>query len=373
MMIKEIKGYKLKLSKKIKKKSIIDFRKILLSGNLTNGKFIKRFEDKFSNLHKSKYAIACSSGGSALEIIFKSLNLRDKEVLVPSNTFIATYNAIKFSGAKPILVDTKKDSLLVSLNEIKKKVTKKTKCVCIVHIGAHIPPDIIEIKKFCKKNNLFLVEDCAHATLSKLNNIYAGNYGDAAAFSFFATKSITSAEGGMILSNNNRLHLKMKSMTTYGMSRSYGNYDYKYFSSNYRMNEFEAVLGYHFLNNFSQYKIEKEKIKNMYDKYLSKKLIKFRTETNSNLYKYICILKNSKLKEKIINYLKKNKIYLSGDVYSKPLHKYKIIKKENNVNLKNSLDICNRHICLPMYLGLQKKEVSKIINTVNNFVSKNYK
>ena len=177
----------------------------------------------------------------------------------------------------------------------------------------------------------------------------------------------------MILSNNNRLHLKMKSMTTYGMSRSYGNYDYKYFSSNYRMNEFEAVLGYHFLNNFSQYKIEKEKIKNMYDKYLSKKLIKFRTETNSNLYKYICILKNSKLKEKIINYLKKNKIYLSGDVYSKPLHKYKIIKKENNVNLKNSLDICNRHICLPMYLGLQKKEVSKIINTVNNFVSKNYK
>ena len=119
-MIKEIKGYKLKLSQKIKKKSIIDFRNILLSGNLTNGKFIKRFEDKFRNLHESKYAIACSSGGSALEIIFKSLNLKDKEVLVPSNTFIATYNAIKFSGAKPILVDTKKNSLLVSLNEIKK-------------------------------------------------------------------------------------------------------------------------------------------------------------------------------------------------------------------------------------------------------------
>ena len=111
----------------------------------------------------------------------------------------------------------------------------------------------------------------------------------------------------------------------------------------------------------------------MYDKYLSKKLIKFETETNSNLYKYICILKNSKLKKKIINYLKKNKISLSGDVYSKPLHKYKIIKKENNVNLKNSLDICNRHICLPMYLGLKSKEVAKIINTINNFISKNYK
>lgn len=371
-MMKEIKGYNLKLSQKIKKKSIIDFKDILLSGNLTNGKFIKRFEDKFKNLHKSKYAIACSSGGSALEIIFKSLNIKDKEVLVPSNTFIATYNAIKFSGAKPILVDTKKNSLLVSLNEIKKKVTKNTKCVCIVHVGAHIPPDIIKIKKFCKKKNLYLVEDCAHATLSKFNNIYAGNYGDAAAFSFFATKSITSAEGGMILSNNNKLHLKMKSMTTYGMSQSYGNYDYKYFSSNYRMNEFEAVLGYHFLNNYSQYKIEKEKIKNKYDKFLSKKLIKFDTETNGNLYKYICILKNLRLKKKIISYLKKHKINLSGDVYLKPLHKYKLIKKENNVSLKNSLDICNRHICLPMYLGLKSKEVDKIINTVNHFISKNY-
>ena len=74
-----------------------------------------------------------------------------------------------------------------------------------------------------------------------------------------------------------------------------------------------------------------------------------------------------------IKYVIQNKISLSGDVYSNPLHKYKIIKKENNVNLKNSLDICNRHICLPMYLGLQKKEVSKIIKTVNNFISKNYK
>ena len=127
IMINKIKGYKLNLTDKIIKKSNTDFKKILKSGNLTNGIFIKRFEDKFKNLHKSNYSIACSSGGSALEIIFKSLNLKNKEVFVPSNTFIATYNAIKFSGAKPILVDTKKNSLLISLDEIKKRITKKNK------------------------------------------------------------------------------------------------------------------------------------------------------------------------------------------------------------------------------------------------------
>ena len=231
----------------------------------------------------------------------------------------------------------------------------------------------MEIVKFCKKNNLYLVEDCAHATLSKYKNVYAGNFGDAGAFSFFATKSITSGEGGMITTNNKKLHLKMKSMTTYGMSQSYGNYDYKYFSSNYRMNELEAVLGYHFLNNFDQYKVEKEKIKKQYDKYLSKKLTKFETKTDNNLYKYICVLKNSNLKKRLRDFLNKNKIQLSGDVYSKPLHKYKIIQKENNTKLKNSLDICNRHICLPIYLGLKKEEVFKIIKIINKFILINYK
>ncbi len=369
----QIKGYKLNLTSKIVKKSNSDFQKVFKSGNLTNGTFVRRFEDKFSNLHNSKYSIACSSGGSALEIIFNSLNLKNKEVLVPSNTFIATYNAIKFSGAKPILVDTEKNSLLISLNQIKKKITKKTKCVCIVHIGAHISPEIFEIAKFCKKNNLYLVEDCAHAVLSSYKNIYAGNFGDVGAFSFFATKSITSGEGGMITTKNKKLYFKMKSLTSYGMSQSFGSYDYNYFSSNYRMNEIEAVLGFHFLDNFKEYKKKKEKIKSYYDKFLSKKIVKFQTKTNNNLYKYICILSNSKLKKKLKDFLFKNKIQLSGDVYAKPLHDYKIIRAENNVKLKNASDICSRHFCLPIYLGLKKKEVYKIIKILNKFISINYK
>ena len=254
-----INGYKLLLSKKIINSSINEIRQVLKSGNLATGKYVKRFEEKFKELNKSKYAIACSSGGSALEIIFKSFDLKNKEVLVPSNTFIATYNAIKFSGAIPKLIDCEQNSLHVSLRQIKKNVTKKTKCICIVHIGSYLPDDIKEIVEFCKK--IILIEDCAHSVLTKFHNKYSGNFGHAGAFSFYSTKSVSSGEGGMITTNNYNLYNKMKSLTSYGMSKSYGSFDYKYFSSNYRMNEMEAVIGYNHLINYQVYLNHKSKLK----------------------------------------------------------------------------------------------------------------
>ena len=355
-----IHGYKLNFTNKIKVDVKKDINIILESGNLASGNFVKRFEEKFKELNKSKFSIACSSGGSALEIIFQSLNLKGEEILVPTNTFIATYNAIKFSGAIPKLIDTEKNSLLVSLDQIKKRISKKTKCICIVHIGAYIPNDIEEIIKFCKKKKIYLIEDCAHAVLTNYKGRYAGNFGDAGAFSFYSTKSVASGEGGMITTNNLKLYKKMKSLTSYGMTKSYGTFDYKYFSSNYRMNEMEAVIGYHHLINYKFYLDKKKKIKNIYDKYLKNNVKLFETKSKGNLYKYICLLKSSSEKKRLVKYLNKKNIFLSGDVYSKPLHEYNLIKKEVKVKFPNSLDACSRHICLPIYNGLKNKDVKKI-------------
>ena len=366
-----INGYKLLFNNKITNNSLKEIKDILKSGNLASGKYVRRFEEKFKNLNKSKYAIACSSGGSALEIIFKSLNLKGYEILVPSNTFIATYNAIKFSGAIPKLIDCEKNSLLISLNQIKKNITKKTKCVCIVHIGSYLPNDINEIVKFCRKKKIILIEDCAHSILTKLKNKYSGNFGEAGAFSFYSTKSVSSGEGGMITTNNYNLYKKMKSLTSYGMTKSYGSYDYKFFSSNYRMNELEAVIGFNHLVNYKSYLKHKYKIKKIYDKFLGKKLQIFQTKSKGNLYKYICILKSSRQKIKLINILKKNKIFLSGDVYTKPLHEYKIFKNFKQKNLPNSSDICSRHICLPIYYGLSESNVKKISSIILEFLKEN--
>lgn len=221
MKSKIIDRYKLIFNKKIIRDSSKEIIKVLKSGKLANGIFVKRFEQKFKQLNKFKYAIACSSGGSALEVIFKSLELKDKDILVPSNTFIATYNAIKFSGANPILIDCEKDSLLVSLKQIKKQITKKTKCICIVHIGSYLPNDINEIVKFCNKRKIILIEDCAHSVVTRINKKYSGNFGIAGAFCFYATKSVSSGEGGMITTNNYKLYKKMSLLTSYGMNNSY--------------------------------------------------------------------------------------------------------------------------------------------------------
>ena len=369
MKSKIIDGYKLIYNKKIIKDSSKEIIKVLKNGRLANGMFVKRFEQKFKQLNKSKYAIACSSGGSALEVIFKSLELKDKDILVPSNTFIATYNAVKFSGANPILIDCEKNSLLISLKKIKEQITKKTKCICIVHIGSYLPNDINEIVKFCKKKKIILIEDCAHSVLTKINNKYSGNFGIAGAFSFYATKSVSSGEGGMITTNNYKLYKKMKLLTSYGMNNTYGSYDYKFFSSNYRMNEMEAIIGYNHLVNYKIYLNHKIRIKRIYDQKLSKKIQIFKTKSIGNLYKYICLLKNSTEKKKLIKYLNSHNIFLSGDVYAKPLHENHIIKKNYKFKLPNSSDICSRHICLPIYYGLSENKVNKICKHILKFLS----
>ena len=109
------------------------------------------------------------------------------------------------------------------------------------------------IDESTKKKNIYLIEDCAHAVLTSFNGKHAGNFGDAGAFSFYSTKSVASGEGGMITTNNIRLYNKMKLLTSYGMTKRYGVFDYKYFSSNYRMNEMEAIIGYHHLINYKYY------------------------------------------------------------------------------------------------------------------------
>ena len=121
MKIKEIKGYKLFFTNRTKNKIYSDLKKIMSTGNLSMGFYVDRLENKFKELHKSKYAVACNSGGGALEIIFRALDLVGQEVLVPTNTFIATYNAVKFSGGIPKLIDTGPNNLNITLETIKKK------------------------------------------------------------------------------------------------------------------------------------------------------------------------------------------------------------------------------------------------------------
>ena len=145
-----IKIFDLKFSKKEVNYFISHSKNIFKEGFFSNHTYVKKFEKYFRRVNKSKFALATSSGTSALEIILRSLNLKNKDVLTNSNTFIATGHAITNAGGKIVPVDLEKNHFMMCPIDLKKKITKKTGAVVIVHIGGIISPNILEIKKICK-------------------------------------------------------------------------------------------------------------------------------------------------------------------------------------------------------------------------------
>ena len=264
----EIKGLKIHFTNKQKSKIFEDLKDILDTGQLAAGKYVEMFEKNWSDFNNCLYGIAVSNGGSALEILFKSLNIKGKEVIVPTNTFMATYNSALFAGAKPILSDVSSKNMCLDLENIKKNYNSNTAAVCIVHIGGIITNEIEEIKKFCHEKNIYLIEDAAHAHGSTFNDKYAGEFGIGAAYSFFSTKTFTSGEGGMILCNDEDLYKSCISLRDYGKKSQWESV-HTAFSGNYRMSNITAAIGNNHISEIGNFLKKRKSIAEFYNENLN--------------------------------------------------------------------------------------------------------
>jgi perosamine synthetase len=177
-----------------------DIKGTLEKGLLIDGPHIDDLEIQFAQYTHVKNAIAVSSGTAALEILLRLYNIVGKEVIVPTNTFVATPTAVLLTGGKIVFADIRDDTLCIDLEEVKKKVTSKTAGVIVVHIAGLICPQINELRRFCHDNSLFLIEDAAHAHGAMIDGQMAGNLCDGGAFSFYPTKLMTTGQGGIIRS-----------------------------------------------------------------------------------------------------------------------------------------------------------------------------
>lgn len=290
----------------------------------TEGRFTVLFEDKWS-VHNGLFSVVFSSWAGAAMAVLDYFNLREKTVLCPSNTFMATPLSVIKAGGKVEFVDCNRNDLCLSFEDFKKKVEKyKPAAAWVVHIGGHIAFEIEQIANFCKQKGIILLEDCAHAHGAEWNNKKPGQWGDAGIYSFYATKTISTGEGGMLVSNNNGLIEYAKQY------RNYGKFDYRVQGLNYRMNEFTAAIG------CVQTDRLKEIIewKNMYaKKYLDSKFTKrviFPEGMISGYYKYI-----------IFEPFEKS----TGKVYDQPCHR--IMNK--GYDLPNTDWVAKNHWCLPLY------------------------
>ncbi|MEW6042550.1 MAG: DegT/DnrJ/EryC1/StrS family aminotransferase, partial [Elusimicrobiota bacterium] len=231
------------------------------------GRFVSLFETNFSKFIGNRYSLTCSSGTSAIHLALLSTGIKENdEIIVPSFTFIATVNAILYCGAKPVFADIDPVLWCIDPAEVRKKISRKTKAILVVHIYGN-PAEMGELQKIAKEEGLFLIEDCAEALGAKYNNKYVGSFSDMSCFSFFGNKVITCGEGGMVSSNNSDLIEKAKIYRDHGMDPQ-RRYHHIVNGYNYRMTNLQAAVGLAQLEKIQSYLKERRRVFEEYFKRL---------------------------------------------------------------------------------------------------------
>ena len=297
---------------------------IIRSERWSEGKFVKMFEDKWTE-YNNAYAVAFSSWAGAAMAALEFFNVKGKTVLCPSNTFMATPLSIIKAGGSVEFVDCNKDDLCMSVDDLRQKIDiYKPVVIWVVHIGGHIAFQIEEIAKLCKEKGIILLEDCAHAHGASWNGRKAGTWGDAGIYSFYATKTISTGEGGMLVTNNVDLLEFAKKY------RNYGKFDYRIQGLNFRMNEFTAAIGCVQVDRLDEIVAWKNEYAQKYLDPNFPNRVNFPEGMVSGYYKYI-----------VFDPIEKS----TGKVYDQPCHR--IMNKD--YELPNTDWVAKNHWCVPIY------------------------
>jgi perosamine synthetase len=349
-----------------------NFKKILSGQSfLSQYKYCAQFEKEFASYIGTDFAVSCNSGTSALELIFKGLSVNGKEVILPSNTFIATANAIMNAGGIPVFADCD-ESMCLDYNDTIQKVTPKTVAICHVHIGGIVSDSAIKLSNYCNKNGLYFVEDAAQAHGSLNQGRNAGTLGSAAGFSFFSTKVMTTGEGGMVTTDNEDLVIKMRSIREFGKEKKgiFTNYHTR-IGYNWRMPEVSALMGIRQLKSIEYFIKKRNNIASIYDLILSElneiTIIKPPQNSRFNFFKYTLILKNID-RVTFHRAMEDRGVQLSGYIYELPLHKQPVFPKHNNMSLPVTESLCSKHVCLPIYPSLDLDDAKYIAKNVKKIL-----
>ncbi len=347
-------------------------QEVLSTGQLTLGKYGAEFEKNFAQFCGVRHAIAVNSGTSSLEIIFRALGIEGKDVLVPTNTFFATAAAVVHAGGNPILVDMDPETFSVHPEAIEKKLTCRTAGIVVVHIGGIVTAQMPALAELAKRRGLWLVEDAAHAHGSTYRSTCAGAFGIAGSFSFYPTKVMTSAEGGMIVTNDDHIAEEARIYRDQGKASFTVNAHVR-MGYNWRMSEPHAIIGLKHLERLPDMIADRRKIAAIYDAGLGKfknlTSLKIPNEGTCNYYKYIGVMKEKRDRLEIKKLLREQyEVSLAGEVYEEPLHKQPVFRQYSADALPVSEDLCSRHICLPVFSGMEETDAHRVLTALKEVV-----
>lgn len=351
-----------------KERDLMD--KYLSSGGwLTEFKETERFEKTIADLLGVKYAVATTSGTAALTLSLLALGIgRDDEVIVPNFTMIATPNAVKLVSAKPVFVDIEDKTLCMDINNL--PISKKTKAIIHVSLNGRAG-DIEKLRKICKANNIYLLEDACQAFASKHKGRFLGTFGDIGCFSLSPHKIISTGQGGIIVTNNKHLFENIKRLKDFG--RLSGGADWhEAIGYNFKFTDLQAVIGIAQISNIHKRIKLKKQLLELYTKKLSViPQVRFIT---TNLYAttpwFVDMLVPAEHRQALINYLKDRGI--GTRPFYPPINSQPIYSEYSKNRFPTSEVISKEGLWLPSSLNLSRRDVGYVCKNIINYFSSSY-
>lgn len=331
----------------------------------SKGEFIDRFESGFSKYIGARHATSVCNGTVAIHLALETLGLGEgDEVIVPALTYIASVNTIIQTGASPIFVDSLENSWQIDPEDIRRKITPKTKAVMVVHLYG-LPCSMDEIMAICRNHGLLLIEDCAEAFGTYYKGQHVGTFGDVATFSFFGNKTITTGEGGMVVARDADVLEKAYHLKNQGVSKT-REYWHDVVAYNYRMTNICAAIGLAQLEKADEIIAKKRQIATWYREGLAGLPLKTHDElpeTKHSFWMCSIAVNDSQMRQPLRDYLKQSAIETRPVFH--PAHTMPHCVVTQSFPVAESLGA--RGINLPSYPGLSHSDVDEIVDTIHSF------
>ncbi len=360
----------------------------LKSGWLGTGPKVQRFEDMFKSFKGTQYAVAVSSCTAALHLSMLALCIGPgDEVLVPTMTFAATANAVIHSGGIPVLVDCKRETMNIDLEDIKRKITRRTKAVVPVHFAGR-PCEMDELTELSKKHGIKIIEDCAHAVEAEYKGRKVGTIGEMGCFSFYVTKNIVTGEGGMVITNEKSYVNQIKTLAQHGMSRDawkrfsdegYKHYQVVYSGYKYNMMDIQAALGIHQLPRVEKNWIRRKEIWDRYNEAFAHLPVftplPTESENRHSFHLYTLLLDIEKLnitRDQFLEEMTRHNIGVG--VHYIALHLNSFYQKNfgyRRGDFPNAEWISDRTCSIPLSAKLTDDDVEDVIDAVTEIIKEN--
>lgn len=345
--------------------------KIILNSSFIRGEEISKFEEEFSKLIGSRNCISCGNGTDALYITMKCLGLSKKdEVLVPAHSWISTSETVTQAGGKVVFCDTEIDSYTIDPHDIQKKITSRTVGIIPVHLYGHAA-NMNQINEIAKKNNLWVVEDCAQAHLTRYENKVVGNFGIASTFSFYPGKNLGAmGDAGAIITNDDALAVKMQMFARHG-GLVKGQHEIEGINS--RLDGIQAAILRVKMKYLRKWINSKKERADLYSKHLSLvrgiEIPKVWENVSHSWHLYVIKTNN---RDQLADYLKKNGIDTQLNYpLALPFLKAYSYLKHSKYDFPNAYYNQSRVLSLPIYPELTEEEILFICKTIKNFKENN--